>query len=119
MEMKLAAKLGAEDAEALARGTRTIVNQVAALKSMVGRLSRLCPPAGAGSRRDGPESAGTEVLALYETSKVPIAKRLAPGLPEVRADSRRDPARCSTIWCRTRKTRWSSARAPSSSRRLR
>jgi nitrogen fixation/metabolism regulation signal transduction histidine kinase len=28
-----------------------------------------------------------EVLALYETSKVPIAKRLAPGLPEVRADS--------------------------------
>src|SRR5204863_6796876 len=35
MQMKLSAKLGAEDAEALARGTRTIVNQVSALKSMV------------------------------------------------------------------------------------
>src|SRR6185369_281617 len=35
LEMKLAGKLGTEDAEALARGTRTIVNQVAALKSMV------------------------------------------------------------------------------------
>ena len=28
-----------------------------------------------------------EVLALYETSKAPIAKQLAPGLPQVRADS--------------------------------
>jgi nitrogen fixation/metabolism regulation signal transduction histidine kinase len=28
-----------------------------------------------------------EVLALYETSKAPIQRKLAPGLPEVRADS--------------------------------
>ena len=28
-----------------------------------------------------------EVLALYEASKAPIAKKLAPGLPQVRADS--------------------------------
>src|SRR6185295_10717463 len=28
-----------------------------------------------------------EVLALYETSSTPIARKLAPGLPEVRADS--------------------------------
>ena len=35
LEMKLVGKLGAEDAEALTRGTRTIVNQVAALKNMV------------------------------------------------------------------------------------
>ncbi len=76
MEMKLAGKLAAEDAEALARGTRTIVNQVAALK------------------RPAPVFAGLdlnalvqEVLALYETSKTPIAKKLTPGLPQVRADS--------------------------------
>ena len=35
LEMKLSPKLGPDDAEALARGTRTIVSQVAALKSMV------------------------------------------------------------------------------------
>jgi nitrogen fixation/metabolism regulation signal transduction histidine kinase len=28
-----------------------------------------------------------EVLALYETSKIPITRALAPGLPQVRADS--------------------------------
>jgi nitrogen fixation/metabolism regulation signal transduction histidine kinase len=87
LEMKLAHKLGAEDAEALARGTRTIVNQVAALKSMVDDFrdyARLPAPVLAGLDLNGLVQ---EVLALYETSKVPIAKRLAPGLPEVRADS--------------------------------
>jgi nitrogen fixation/metabolism regulation signal transduction histidine kinase len=87
LEMKLAAKLGTEDAEALARGTRTIVNQVAALKSMVDDFrdyARLPAPVLAGLDLN---ALVQEVLALYETSKVPIAKRLAPGLPEVRADS--------------------------------
>jgi nitrogen fixation/metabolism regulation signal transduction histidine kinase len=87
LEMKLAAKLGVEDAEALARGTRTIVNQVAALKSMVDDFrdyARLPAPVLAGMDLN---ALVQEVLALYETSKVPIAKRLAPGLPEVRADS--------------------------------
>jgi nitrogen fixation/metabolism regulation signal transduction histidine kinase len=87
MEMKLAGKLGAEDAEALARGTRTIVNQVAALKSMVDDFrdyARLPAPVLAGLDLN---ALVQEVLALYETSKTPIAKKLTPGLPQVRADS--------------------------------
>ena len=87
LEMKLASKLGSEDAEVLARGTRTIVNQVAALKSMVDDFrdySRLPAPVMAGLDLNG---LVLEVLALYETSKTPIAKKLASGLPQVRADS--------------------------------
>ena len=87
LEMKLSPKLGAEDAEALARGTRTIVNQVAALKSMVDDFrdySRLPAPVFAGLDLN---ALVLEVLALYETSKAPIARKLAGGLPQVRADS--------------------------------
>ena len=87
MEMKLSGKLGVEDAEALARGTRTIVNQVAALKSMVDDFrdyARLPAPVFAGLDLN---ALVQEVLALYETSKTPIAKKLTPGLPQVRADS--------------------------------
>jgi nitrogen fixation/metabolism regulation signal transduction histidine kinase len=87
MEMKLSGKLAAEDAETLARGTRTIVNQVAALKSMVDDFrdySRLPAPVFAPLDLN---ALAQEVLALYETSSSPIARKLAPGLPEVRADS--------------------------------
>jgi nitrogen fixation/metabolism regulation signal transduction histidine kinase len=87
LEMKLAGKLGAEDADALARGTRTIVNQVAALKNMVDDFrdyARLPAPVFAGLDLN---ALVQEVLALYETSKAPIAGRLAPSLPQVRADS--------------------------------
>jgi len=87
MEMKLSGKLAPEDAEVLARGTRTIVNQVAALKSMVDDFrdySRLPAPVFAGLDLN---ALVLEVLALYETSSMPIAKRLAPALPQVRADS--------------------------------
>jgi nitrogen fixation/metabolism regulation signal transduction histidine kinase len=86
MEMKLAGKLAAEDAEVLARGTRTIVNQVAALKSMVDDFrdySRLPAPVLAGLDLN---ALVLEVLALYETSNTPIVKKLAP-VPQVRADS--------------------------------
>ena len=87
MEMKLSGKLAPEDAEALARGTRTIVNQVAALKSMVDDFrdySRLPAPVFAGLDLN---ALVLEVLALYETSNVPIARKLALALPKVRADS--------------------------------
>jgi nitrogen fixation/metabolism regulation signal transduction histidine kinase len=87
LEMKLSAKLGAEDAETLARGTRTIVNQVSALKSMVDDFrdyARLPAPVFAGLDLN---ALVLEVLALYETSKTPIAKSLAAALPQVRADS--------------------------------
>ena len=86
MEMKLAGKLAPEDTEVLARGTRTIVNQVAALKSMVDDFrdySRLPAPVFTGLDLN---ALVLEVLALYETSSTPIAKQLAR-VPQVRADS--------------------------------
>jgi nitrogen fixation/metabolism regulation signal transduction histidine kinase len=87
MEMKLAGKLGGEDADALARGTRTIVNQVAALKNMVDDFrdyARLPAPVFASLDLN---ALVQEVLALYEGSKTPIVRKLVPGLPPVRADS--------------------------------
>ena len=85
--MKLSGKLAPEDAEVLARGTRTIVNQVAALKAMVDDFrdySRLPAPVFAALELN---ALVLEVLALYETSNAPIARKLAPALPGVRADS--------------------------------
>jgi len=87
LEMKLASRLSAEDAEALARGTRTIVNQVAALKSMVDDFrdyARLPAPV---LMPLDLNALVQEVLALYETSPAAIVRKLAPGLPPVRADS--------------------------------
>jgi len=72
LEMKLAERLSREDAEALRRSTGTIVNQVAALKAMVDDFRDY-------ARLPAPELAHLdlnalvgEVLALYETSQVPI-----------------------------------------------
>jgi len=87
LEMKLADRLSREDADTLRRATQTIVNQVAALKAMVddfGNYARL--PAPAPVRLDL-NALVSEVLALYETSNVPISKRLAAALPPVWADS--------------------------------
>ena len=86
LEMKLADRLSGDDAEMLRRSTGTIVNQVAALKSMVDDFrdyARLPAPSLARLDLNGLVS---DVLALYETSRVPIAKRLAEGLPPVWAD---------------------------------
>ena len=86
LEMKLADRLSREDAETLRRATQTIVSQVAALKAMVddfGDYARL--PAPAPTRLDL-NALVSEVLALYEGSGVPVAKRLAQGLPAVWAD---------------------------------
>jgi len=86
LEMKLGERLSREDAEALRRATSTIVSQVTALKAMVDDFrdyARL--PAPEPTRLDLNALVG-EVLALYENSRVPITKRLAPGLPPVWAD---------------------------------
>ncbi|HYR35417.1 MAG TPA: ATP-binding protein [Burkholderiales bacterium] len=86
LEMKLGERLSREDAETLRRSTGTIVSQVTALKAMVDDFrdyARL--PAPEPTRLDLNALAG-EVLALYENSRVPITKRLAPGLPPVWAD---------------------------------
>lgn len=87
LEMKLAGKLSGADAEVLRRGIHTIVNQVAALKSMVDDFrdyARLPAPALAQLDLN---ALVAEVLSLYETSPVPIARSLAPALPPVRADA--------------------------------
>ncbi len=86
LEMKLADRLPREDAETLRRATGTIVSQVAALKAMVDDFrdyARL--PAPAPARLDL-NALVRDVLALYETSRVPIAKRLDAALPPVWAD---------------------------------
>jgi nitrogen fixation/metabolism regulation signal transduction histidine kinase len=86
LEMKLADRLPREDADSLRRATSTIVSQVAALKAMVDDFrdyARLPAPV------LGPldlNALVSEVLALYENSRVPVARRLAPGLPPVWAD---------------------------------
>jgi two-component system, NtrC family, nitrogen regulation sensor histidine kinase NtrY len=86
LEMKLADRLAREDAETLRRATGTIVSQVAALKAMVDDFrdyARL--PAPAPARLDL-NALVRDVLVLYETSRVPIAKRLDEALPPVWAD---------------------------------
>ena len=78
LEMKLGDRLSADDAETLRRSTSTIVSQVMALKAMVDDFrdyARL--PAPQPTRLDLNALVG-EVLVLYENSRVPIAKRLAP-----------------------------------------
>jgi nitrogen fixation/metabolism regulation signal transduction histidine kinase len=63
------------------------VSQVAALKSMVddfGDYARLRSPS---PGRLDLNALVTEVLALYEASGVPVAKRLAEDLPQVWADA--------------------------------
>src|SRR5688500_12162401 len=86
LAMKLGERLAPEDAETLRRATETIVSQVTALKAMVDDFrdyARL--PAPAPARLDL-NALVSDVLALYENSSVPIAKRLADALPPVWAD---------------------------------
>ncbi len=86
LQMKLGERLSREDAETLKRATGTIVSQVAALKAMVDDFrdyARLPAPV------LGPLDLNrlvSEVLALYETSPVPVVRRLASDLPLVCAD---------------------------------
>ena len=86
LQMKLGERLSREDAETLRRATGTIVSQVTALKAMVDdfrEYARLPTPV------LGPldlNALVSEVLALYENSRVPVSGRLAPRLPPVWAD---------------------------------
>jgi nitrogen fixation/metabolism regulation signal transduction histidine kinase len=86
LEMKLGERLSREDADTLRRATGTIVSQVSALKAMVDDFrdyARL--PAPAPVRLDL-NALVNDVLALYESTSVPITRRLADGLPPVWAD---------------------------------
>ena len=86
LEAKLSPRLTPEDAQILARSTRTIVTQVAALKSMVDEFreyARLPNP------KLEPVELNTlvvDVLALYEQSITKMDVHLEPGLPPVMGD---------------------------------
>jgi len=88
LEMKVAGELSPEAAETLRRATRTIVNQVTALKMMVDDFrdyARLPAPVLAPLELNGLVG---EVLALYDDASVALLHRyLATDLPPVRADA--------------------------------
>lgn len=87
MQLKLADKLTNGDAEMLSRGTKTIINQVQAMKRMVDDFrdySRM--PAPVLVPLDLNELVG-EVLGLYETSSARIVTSLGASLPHVFGDA--------------------------------
>ncbi|PKO93667.1 MAG: PAS domain-containing sensor histidine kinase [Betaproteobacteria bacterium HGW-Betaproteobacteria-10] len=87
LQFKLAGKLANGDADMLARGTQTIINQVQAMKRMVDDFrdySRLPAPAVAPLDLN---ALVREVLGLYESSSALIVPQLAANLPPVLGDA--------------------------------
>jgi len=87
LQFKLAGKLSNGDADMLARGTQTIINQVQSMKRMVDDFrdyARL--PAPEVAPLDLNELIG-EVLGLYESSSATIDTQLAADLPPVLGDA--------------------------------
>lgn len=85
---KLAVKLDLPDAEILERATQTIVNQVAALKTMVDEFSQYARQPTLNLQTLDLNQLVGEVLTLYENSPVPVQTELAPALPQVKGDSK-------------------------------
>ncbi len=83
---KLAAKLDPADADILERATHTIVNQVAALKSMVDEFSQYARQPALNLQPLDLNQLASEVLTLYENSPVPVKTELARDLPQVNGD---------------------------------
>jgi PAS domain S-box-containing protein len=86
LEHKLAPKLDAADASMLSRATQTIVNQVAALKSMVNDFSEYSRAPALELQTLDLNALVGEVLALYETAEAPVKTALASGLPAIQGD---------------------------------
>lgn len=87
LQIKLADKLEGPDRSMLEKSTRTIVNQVEAMKTMVNDFrdyARLPPPMLANVDLN---ELVAEVLGLYESAKAPVETLLEPNLPLVRADA--------------------------------
>lgn len=80
LEHKLAPKLEPTDAAMLARATQTIVNQVAALKSMVNDFSEYARAPALEARPLDLNALVGEVLTLYEHSEVPVTTEFGAGL---------------------------------------
>ncbi|MDP3440477.1 MAG: ATP-binding protein [Azonexus sp.] len=87
LQFKLAGKLSNGDADMLARGTQTIINQVQAMKRMVDDFrdySRLPAPAVAPLDLN---ALVREVLGLYESSSAAVNPQLTANLPPVLGDA--------------------------------
>jgi len=88
LQVKLEGKLAATDAEVLGRSIQTIVNQVAALKSMVDAFSQYARTPEPSMRELDLNALTREVLTLYEGSLGPSMRlELAAGLPVVVGDA--------------------------------
>jgi PAS domain S-box-containing protein len=88
LQLKLADRLAPADAEMLKRSTRTIVEQVAALKSMVDAFSQYARSPEPKLQWLDLNQVTREVLGLYESLGRWMDLRLASDLPMVQGDAR-------------------------------
>ncbi len=86
MQLKLAPKLSASDAEILVRSTQTIVSQVTALKRMVDAFSQYARMPEPALRALDLNALVREVLTLYESLGSSMKLALAADLPPVFGD---------------------------------
>ncbi len=84
---KLSGRLQAADAEFLARATQTIVNQVAALKSMVDAFASYARMPRARLEALNLNALVREIASLYDTQSLGLELRLEENLPAVAGDS--------------------------------
>jgi nitrogen fixation/metabolism regulation signal transduction histidine kinase len=87
VEVRLAPKLAQPDAEMLTRSTRTIVNQVAALKRMVDAFSQYARTPEPAMHELDLNALVREVLTLYESLGSSIQVELATHLPPIVGDA--------------------------------
>jgi nitrogen fixation/metabolism regulation signal transduction histidine kinase len=92
LQHKLSAKLSAEDAYMLQRGTDTIVNQVTALKSMVNEFSEYARAPSVKLSKLNINKLIKDVSALYEgaredSAQIKIMYILMPGMPHIKGDA--------------------------------
>ncbi len=89
LEHRLAEKLSEEDADMLRRSTRTIVNQVTALKGMVDAFSQYARAPEIKLQAVDLNALVQETLSLYEANRPIIQRRLPMGLRTVQGDPAR------------------------------
>jgi nitrogen fixation/metabolism regulation signal transduction histidine kinase len=87
VELKLAPKLPRGDAEMLTRSTRTIVNQVAALKRMVDAFSQYARTPEPSMHELDLNALVREILTLYESISSSMRVELAHELPAIVGDA--------------------------------
>ncbi|MCP5141160.1 MAG: HAMP domain-containing protein [Chromatiales bacterium] len=88
LQRRLSKALDDDDAQVLARGTGTIVQQVEAMKEMVNAFSDYAKPPQIAPQPLDLNELAKQVMELYRGSAYPAQKLLdlAPGLPEIEAD---------------------------------